>query len=89
MLLPLMLLCVAHAEAPVPDATLRWANTAEGALMKTRTSAENLASVAQAIAAEGRVGQLTVLRAAADELARRADVLVRYTAPESTEAAVP
>lgn len=77
----LLLLVTAYADAPA-----EWANTAEGALVKTGNAAEQLAATAQDIAADGRIGQLTVLRASADELVRRANVLVRFTEPDGAPA---
>ncbi len=68
----------AMADTP-SEASLRWANAAEGALVKTGNAAEQLAAVAQDIAAEGRIGKLTVLRGSADELVRRSNLLVRLT----------
>lgn len=54
---------------------------AEGAALKVGAAARQLAETAEAIARDGKIGRLSVLRADADELARRADLLVRATAP--------
>lgn len=52
---------------------------AEGAALKVGTAARQLARTAGDIAGSGRISRLSLLRADADELLRRADTLARMS----------
>jgi hypothetical protein len=54
---------------------------AEAQALKLGEAARRLARTAGDIARDGRVGRLSQLRSDADDLARRADTLVRMTEP--------
>jgi hypothetical protein len=77
----------AAASPAVPadaDATAE-ESLAEGAALKLGTAAKELAEVAGRIAGEGRIGRLSELRSDADDVVRRADLLVTLTAQEGAE----
>ncbi len=98
----LLLFYLAHAQAPpVAEPTVPTASVdpsvpgittsdalAEGAALNLGEAARRLAQTADAIAADGRIGHLSALRSDADELAQRAEQLVRLTT-EAVEAPVP
>ena len=79
--IPTLLLATALGVALTTAAWAReasvWDGMAEGAALKVGTAARQLGRTAEAIAREGRIGRLSVLRSDADELARRADALAR------------
>jgi hypothetical protein len=52
---------------------------AEGASLKVGTAARQLARTAGDIAKDGRISRLSLLRADADELVRRAEALARMS----------
>lgn len=52
---------------------------AEGASMKVGIAARQLGRTAGDIAKDGRIGRLSLLRADADELVRRAEALARMS----------
>lgn len=72
----LVWIALLSAAEPAPEDAL-----AEGAALKLGLAARQLADTGQRIAQDGRVGHLSALRGDADELVRRADMLVRLTAP--------
>ena len=77
-------LWVGWADAEDLDqATLKWSAAAEGAAVKLKNAARDLAGTAAKVEAEGRIGWLPVLRSQADEVARRAELLERLTGGEA------
>jgi hypothetical protein len=71
-------LLAADPEATTPE--LAWANRVEGAAVRLRTQAEQLAETGHRIAGEGRMQELAVLHSDAASVKTRADQLLLWAA---------
>jgi len=77
----LFLLASLHAADPeIPAAELAWANRVEGAAVRLRTQAEQLAETGRRIAGEGRMQELAVIHSDAASVKTRADQLLLWAA---------
>ena len=77
----LFLLASLHAADPdAPSPELAWANRVEGAAVRLRTQAEQLAETGHRIAGEGRMQELAVLHSDAASVKTRADQLLLWAA---------
>ncbi len=76
----------APAGAPEAQGTV-WATRTEGAAVRVREAAGQLAETANEVAASGRVQQLGVLHSDVDEVVKRADALVLWSkqAPSASD----
>ena len=71
--------------ADLDQATLKWSAAAEGAAVKLKNAARDLAETAAKVREDGRIGWLPVIRSQSDEVARRAELLERLMGEDTPE----